>query len=90
MWVKPFVFLCTGISSAIFVFIAVKPLVSLVSFATLALLSQMLAAIAQGRTFRLTKGDLTAEVVTHARKLSCLILSFLSKTLQSYDNIMKL
>ena len=35
---------------------------SLLSFATLALLSQMLAAIAQGRTFRLTKSDLTAEV----------------------------
>ena len=62
----------------------------LFAFATLAQLPQMLAAIAQGRTFRLTKGDLTAEVVTHARKLSCLILSFLSKTLQSYDNIMKL
>ena len=62
----------------------------LFAFATLALLFQMLAAIAQGRTFRLTKGDLTAEVVTHVRKLSCLILSFLSKTLQSYDNIMKL
>lgn len=29
-------------------------------------------------------------LVTHLRKLSCLILSFLSKTLQSYDNIMKL
>ena len=29
-------------------------------------------------------------LVTHVRKLSCLILSFLSKTLQSYDNIMKL
>lgn len=28
--------------------------------------------------------------MTHVRKLSCLILSFLSKTLQSYDNIMKL
>ena len=60
----------------------------LFAFATLAQLPQMLAAIAQGRTFRLTKGDLTAEVVT--QKLSCLILSFLSKTLQSYDNIMKL
>ena len=31
----------------------------LFAFATLALLPQMLAAIAQGRTFRLTKGDLT-------------------------------
>ena len=49
---------------------------SLLPFATLALRPQMLAAIAQGRTFRLTKGDLTAEVVTHVRKLSCLILSF--------------
>ena len=29
-------------------------------------------------------------LVTHVRKLSCLILIFLSKTLQSYDNIMKL
>ena len=48
----------------------------LFAFATLAQLPQMLAAIAQGRTFRLTKGDLTAEVVTHVRKLSCLILSF--------------
>ena len=63
---------------------------SLLPFATLAQLPQLLAAIAQGRTFRLTKGDLTAEVVTHVRKLSCLILSFSSKTLQSDDNIMKL
>ncbi len=31
----------------------------LFAFATLAQLPQMLAAIAQGRTFRLTKGDLT-------------------------------
>ena len=39
---------------------------SLVSFATLAQLPQMLAAIAQGRTFRLTKGDLTAEVTSNS------------------------
>jgi len=31
----------------------------------LAQLPQMLAAIAQGRTFRLTKGDLTAEVTSN-------------------------
>lgn len=34
----------------------------LLSFATLAQLPQTLKAIAQGRTIRLTKGDLTAEV----------------------------
>ena len=39
---------------------------SLVSFATLALLPQMLAATTQGRTFRLTKGDLTAEVTSNS------------------------
>ena len=39
---------------------------SLLPFATLAQLSQMLAAIAQGRTFRLTKGDLTAEVTSNS------------------------
>ena len=39
---------------------------SLLPFATLAQLPQMLAAIAQGRTFRLTKGDLTAEVTSNS------------------------
>ena len=58
--------LCTGISAAIFVFIAVKPPMSLLPFATLAQLPQLLAAIAQGRTFRLTKGDLTAEVTSNS------------------------
>ncbi len=38
----------------------------LFAFATLAQLPQMLAAIAQGRTFRLTKGDLTAEVTSNS------------------------
>lgn len=38
----------------------------LFAFATLALLPKMLAAIAQGRTFRLTKGDLTAEVASNS------------------------
>lgn len=35
----------------------------LLAFATLAQLPQLLASIAKGRTFRLTKGDITAEVV---------------------------
>ena len=39
---------------------------SLLPFATLAQLPQMLAAIAQNRTFRLTKGDLTAEVTSNS------------------------
>ena len=39
---------------------------SLLPFATLAQLPQMLAAIAQGRTLRLTKGDLTAEVTSNS------------------------
>ena len=38
----------------------------LFAFATLAQLPQLLAAIAQGRTFRLTKGDLTAEVTSNS------------------------
>ena len=39
---------------------------SLLPFATLAQLPQLLAAIAQSRTFRLTKGDLTAEVTSNS------------------------
>ena len=38
----------------------------LFAFATLALLPQLLAATSKGRTFRLTKGDLTAEVTSNS------------------------
>ena len=38
----------------------------LFAFVTLSQLPQMLAAIAQVRTFRLTKGDLTAEVTSNS------------------------
>ena len=38
----------------------------LLAFATLAQLPQLLAATTQGRTFRLTKGDLTAEVTSNS------------------------